>query len=246
MPRDDRREPPRDTRADPPAVVPDASIETMFAKLNGRQPCELERERLYRLRDALGLRDNDAFWSIVMALEHYDALLRQYPATIAAEAEKTLEHARSTFAAAAAKEASEAQRVVATTVAQANAAIASRSVARPFALHHVTLVLATIVAFGALCVHAGYDLASSGAAPYGARATDLHGASRAVATVLSIPAGWMLFAFLLPAAAAGAKAGCNVARDPLGDWREKAVGGAIVALCLASALACAVLLARIT
>jgi len=28
-----------------------------------------ERQRLYRLRDALGLRDNDAFWSIVIALE---------------------------------------------------------------------------------------------------------------------------------------------------------------------------------
>ena len=29
------------------------------------------RARLYRLRDALGLADDDAFWSIVMALEYY-------------------------------------------------------------------------------------------------------------------------------------------------------------------------------
>jgi hypothetical protein len=34
----------------------------------GRQVSEAERARLYRLRDALGLRDNDAFWSIVRRL----------------------------------------------------------------------------------------------------------------------------------------------------------------------------------
>jgi hypothetical protein len=51
-------------------------VEDAFAKLVGRQASETERERLYRVRDALGLRDNDAFWSIVMALEHYDWFFR--------------------------------------------------------------------------------------------------------------------------------------------------------------------------
>ena len=44
-----------------------ASIETVFEQLVGRKATEPERERLYRLRQVLGLRDNDAFWSIVMA-----------------------------------------------------------------------------------------------------------------------------------------------------------------------------------
>jgi len=44
-----------------------------------RQASEAERARLYRLRDALGLRDNDAFWSIVMSLEHYHSFFRAYP-----------------------------------------------------------------------------------------------------------------------------------------------------------------------
>jgi hypothetical protein len=45
------------------------SLEETFAKVVGRHASDEERQRLYRLRDALGLRDNDAFWSIVMALE---------------------------------------------------------------------------------------------------------------------------------------------------------------------------------
>ena len=48
-----------------PVVV---TLEETFAKVVGRHASDEERQRLYRLRDALGLRDNDAFWSIVMAL----------------------------------------------------------------------------------------------------------------------------------------------------------------------------------
>ena len=46
------------------------SVEETFAKVVGRHASDEERQRLYRLRDALGLSDNDAFWSIVMALEY--------------------------------------------------------------------------------------------------------------------------------------------------------------------------------
>ena len=66
------------------------SVEEAFAKVVGRQASEEERARLYRLRDALGLHDNDAFWSIVMALEHYDAFFRQYPAQLAIETARSI------------------------------------------------------------------------------------------------------------------------------------------------------------
>jgi hypothetical protein len=59
------------------------SVEETFAKVVGRHASEEERQRLYRLRDALGLGDNDAFWSIVMALEYYDSFFRQYPTQLA-------------------------------------------------------------------------------------------------------------------------------------------------------------------
>jgi hypothetical protein len=62
---------------------------------------EEERERLFRPRDALGLRDNDAFWSIVMALEYYDSFFGQYSAPLAVQTERCIEDARTAFAAAA-------------------------------------------------------------------------------------------------------------------------------------------------
>jgi len=76
------------------------SVENAFAKLTGRPASPAERERLYRLRDALGLRDNDAFWSIVMALEYYDSFWRKYPEQLAEESARSLENARAAFAAA--------------------------------------------------------------------------------------------------------------------------------------------------
>jgi hypothetical protein len=60
------------------------SLEEAFAKLAGRHASETERERLYRLRDALGMRDNDAFWSIVLALEHYDSFFHASPVYLSA------------------------------------------------------------------------------------------------------------------------------------------------------------------
>ena len=84
------------------------SVEEAFAKVVGRQASHEERARLYRLRDALGLRDNDAFWSIVMALEHYDSFFRAYPEKLAEQTARTIESARAAFAIAAEKEAAQA------------------------------------------------------------------------------------------------------------------------------------------
>jgi hypothetical protein len=56
------------------------SFETAIAKLVGREPSEGQCERRYRIRDALGLNDDDAFWSIVMTLDHYDSFFREHPA----------------------------------------------------------------------------------------------------------------------------------------------------------------------
>ena len=79
------------------------SIEETFAKVIGRHASEEERQRLYRLRDALGLRDHDAFWSIVTALQYYDSFFRQYPAQLAVQTERCIEDARAAFAAGGAR-----------------------------------------------------------------------------------------------------------------------------------------------
>jgi hypothetical protein len=94
------------------------SVEEAFAKVVGRQASDGERTRLYRLRDALGLRDNDVFWSIVMALEHYDSFFRAYPEKLAEETARSIENARAAFAVAAEKEAAQVQRVLSEKVAE--------------------------------------------------------------------------------------------------------------------------------
>jgi hypothetical protein len=48
-------------------------LEDSFAKLLGRQPTDADRQRLYRVRDALGLKNNDALWLVLMALQHYES-----------------------------------------------------------------------------------------------------------------------------------------------------------------------------
>ena len=72
-----------------------------FEKLLGRAATETEREQLRRIRDALGLRENDALWSVLFALQYYDSLYRQFPKAIAAEAAKVLAETRTASEASA-------------------------------------------------------------------------------------------------------------------------------------------------
>jgi hypothetical protein len=222
------------------------SVEEAFAKIVGRSASEEERLRLYRLRDALGLRDNDAFWSIVMALEHYDSFFRAYPDKLAEKTAQCIDNARTAFAAAARHEAARAERLLSERVAQTSVEIARKLAEEPLRLHRITAVLAAVVAFGALCVHAGYSLAFADKPFWAAGGQSAPGASRVLAMLLAVPAGWMMFALLLPTAGYGAKQGWRLAGDVTSDWRDKAVGWGLFAVCVAGGLASAVMLAKLT
>jgi len=63
---------------------------TAFEKLLGREAKPAEREQLYRVKEALGLRDNDAIWLVLFALQYYDSLYRQFPKAIGQEAARIL------------------------------------------------------------------------------------------------------------------------------------------------------------
>jgi hypothetical protein len=222
------------------------TVEDTFAKLVGRQASEAERTRLYRLRDALGLRDNDAFWSIVMALEHYDAFFRQYPAQLAVETARSIESARVAFAMAAEKEAAQVERVLSERVAETSVQIARKLAERPVGLHRVTTVLAAVVAFGGLCVRSGYSLASAEKPFWVTKEANLGVLPKVLSVALAVPAGWMVFALLLPAAVHGARAGWRVAADSAAEEWERAIGGCVVAACVLGCVACAVLLVNVT
>jgi len=79
-------------------------LEDGFVKLLGRQATDAERQQLYRVRDALGLKNNDALWLVLMALQYHQTLYAHFPEQIQQAAETTLHQfqqtANSTLAAA--------------------------------------------------------------------------------------------------------------------------------------------------
>jgi hypothetical protein len=138
------------------------NIDEAFARVVGRPASEERRDRLHRLREALGLGDNDAFWSIVMALEYCDSLFRQSPARLAEETRRSVDGARAAFAVAAEKETAHVERVLSEKVAATSVEIArklaDKPLGQPLGLQRVTNALAAVVAFGAQCVSGGYSL----------------------------------------------------------------------------------------
>ncbi len=66
------------------------SLDESFAKLLGRQPSDTERQQLYRVRDALQLKNNDALWLVLMALQYYQDQYERFPKAIALAASETL------------------------------------------------------------------------------------------------------------------------------------------------------------
>lgn len=67
-----------------------SELDDSFTKLLGRQPSDAERQQLYTVRDALGLKNNDALWLVLMALQHYQDQYERFPNAIALAAQETL------------------------------------------------------------------------------------------------------------------------------------------------------------
>lgn len=93
-----------------------SDLDDSFTKLLGRQPSDTERQHLYRVREALGLKNNDALWLILMALQHYDTMYSAIPASIKDAAQKAA-------GSAAAQAQAEVNKAVAALVPTVEAAI---------------------------------------------------------------------------------------------------------------------------
>jgi hypothetical protein len=93
-------------------------LEDSFAKLLGAQPSDKDRQDLYRVRDALGLKSNDALWLVLMALQHYQSQYERFPVRIEDAARRTLQKFE-TAAEATARAAEAARRQVADAAATA-------------------------------------------------------------------------------------------------------------------------------
>jgi hypothetical protein len=94
-----------------------ADLSESFAKLLGRQPSDAEQQQLYRVKDALGLENNDALWLLLMVLQHYQSKYEKLPALIDSSARTVLTNVKAT--ADAAMKASSAQALAALSIAVA-------------------------------------------------------------------------------------------------------------------------------
>jgi hypothetical protein len=131
--------------------VTDESAIAGFEKLLGRQSTPAEREQLFRVKEALGLRENDALWLILFALQYYESLYRQFPKAIGAEASRILAQTRETVDAQVKAGAEQAKADLARAVA-----IAAQGVARDAARRRMIEWLVGGMALGAALVGAGF------------------------------------------------------------------------------------------
>lgn len=89
-----------------------SELEESFAKLLGTRPTDKDRQDLYRVRDALGLKSNDALWLVLMALQHYQSQYEAFPARIEDAARRSLQKFESAADASARAAADGARRQV--------------------------------------------------------------------------------------------------------------------------------------
>lgn len=204
--------------------------EQAFGKLLGRQPSEREMQSLYRVKDALGLKENDALWLVLVALESYDTLYRKYPEMVSAQVSKTAEEQRRLIAAIADAETKRALGTLADAVGKTSETVALRLVQAKW-LQWCALASIGLVAFGSLCTFVGYVL-GSGKMPWWALPSSERSFPELIlSTIARTPAGWM--AGIMAVGLSGAA--CWLARAQIGQSkRYDLIAGSLVIACLAS------------
>lgn len=168
-----------------------SNIEHAFERLLDRKPSETEIKRLYRIKEALNLSDNDALWEILIAFESYDTLYRRYPALISSHTSKVLKDINESMRLIAEAETKKALGSLTNAVSKSSASLAGKMTD---AIRWQIWGFASIglVLFGSLCVFVGFVL-GSGKLPYWA--LNRHEESF-LSTILSVlantPAGWII------------------------------------------------------
>lgn len=213
--------------------MPD-DLRTTFEQLLGRQPSDREIQGLYRVKTALGIRDNDALWHVLMALQSYDSLYRMYPAMIADEVRKIVDEQRGLIRASAEAEVTRSQGILAEAVSRAGMQLAN-NVAEASRYQSWGWLLIGLMGFGSMCMLAGAIL-STGRLPGWSPSSADHTSLLAVilASIARTPAGWI-------AAFGGGFAGLASAWRARGDIRRgKRLGLVVSSTCLVLA-SCALL-----
>lgn len=166
-------------------------VERSFERLLGRQPTDKEIQNLYRVKSALDLKDNDALWLILIALESYDTLYRRYPGMVNAELAKSVELQRAAIATIADAETKKAIGELSQAVNRASEAVALRLTQASW-IQAAGAMMLGMVMFGAFCVFVGFVL-GSGKMPWWAPAAAKYDSLLALvfSSLMHTPAGWI-------------------------------------------------------
>ncbi|QGM48268.1 hypothetical protein [Methylocystis heyeri] len=119
----------------------------------GRAATIAERDQLRRVQSALGLRDNDALWLVLYALQFYESLYRQFPKEIGKEAKRILDETRTTADATIRASVEAAKADLAKAIASA-----ARDVARDAARRQMLQWLVVGMLLGVALLGAGVEI----------------------------------------------------------------------------------------
>lgn len=167
------------------------NIESSFKSMLGRQPSEKEIESLYRVKNALNIRDNDALWLILMALESYDTLYSKYPTLIAGQVDIVIGKQRELIAEIIDSESKRALSSLSAAVAKTSQKVASK-VADTARWQAWGWVLIGLVAFAALCMTVGFILGLGNIPFWAPSQTGKSPAEIILYILLTAPVGWVI------------------------------------------------------
>ncbi|AXQ50981.1 hypothetical protein DZC31_30160 (plasmid) [Stenotrophomonas rhizophila] len=165
-------------------------LASAFAQLLGRQPSEKEIEALYRVKNALNIRDNDSLWLVLMAFQSYDTLFSKYPAMISNHSEKVMADFRKAAADIADAETKKALGTLSEAVARTSETVAVQAVAAS-RYQFMGIAMIAMVAFGSLCTFVGYVLGTGNMPFWAVVNPGQHPFTAIVSAIARAPAGWV-------------------------------------------------------
>lgn len=167
-----------------------ADVSSAFEQLLGRKASDAEIQRLYRVKNALNIRDNDALWLVLMALESYDTLYRKYPSMIANQVQHIVDDQRLLMASIADSETKKAIGELANRVSETSSSIAGRlaDASRWLSWGWTWFAFTT---FSVLCVFVGYVLGSGRMPWWAGNPVDQTAVATVLGTLARTPAGWI-------------------------------------------------------
>jgi len=101
-------------------------MDDSFTELLGKLPTDAERQDLFRARDTLNIKNNDALWPLLVMLRHYETIYSKVPSLITQTVKDAVKRARSAAEAELKAASARIQADLAHSVADTAARIADR------------------------------------------------------------------------------------------------------------------------